>query len=930
MTESSNDENIEILTYSEVVDVKGYVGNFDVRIRKKPRYVDMSKCTACADCVPGCPVSLPSEFNLGLGKRKAIYLPFPQAVPLKYTIDRRGTPPCEASCPIHVNAQGYIALISAGKFEEAFSLVKEKNPFPGITGRICTRPCERACRRKDVDESIAIDALKRFLSDRDGNGEGDIVITEQNGKNVAIVGSGPAGLLAAHDLRKMGYGVTIFETLPVAGGMLAVGIPEYRLPRRILNKEIEHLLRMGIELRLNTPIGPCLSFEDLKTKGYRAIFVATGAHQSRKLGLEGESARGVIHAVDFLRRVALGESVKVGEKAVVIGGGNAAIDAARTALRLGSQEVTIAYRRTRNEMPAQIDEIEGAEEEGIKIEYLTAPLRVIAQDGEVRGLECCRMELKEFDESGRPRPVPISGSEFRMDADTILPAISQSPDLSFLSEKDRFKISRWGGLEADPLTLETGVEGIFAGGDLVTGPQTYIDAMAAGRKAAVSIDRYLRGEDLREGREKEGPQKEFIQIDVDGVEYREKASMVTLSSERRKRSFDEVNLGLREEDVIHEAERCLNCGGCSACGECSKICQPKAIDYEMKEEWIERKVGAIIVATGFSQFDHKVYGEYGGGRFKDVITGLHLERMLDTAGPTGGHVLRPSNGKEAKNIVFLQCVGSRDESKGVPYCSKICCMYTAKQAILLKDHFPETQSYVFYIDIRASGKNYEEFVKRAQREYGVVYIRGRVSKIYEKGDKLIVRGVDTLIGKQVELEADLVVLATAVVPQPGAVELARLLNIPYDSYGFYTECHPKLQPVEVVTKGIFLTGACQFPRDIPDSIATTGAASVRACEILSKDELILDPRIAFVDEEVCSGCLNCVGVCPFKAIERKEVDGKVVAQVLPTLCHGCGNCAATCRSGAANVQGFTDDQIYAQVASVFEVLRKERILELSE
>lgn len=930
MMESSTNENIEILTYSEVVDVKGYVGNFDVTIRKKPRYVDISKCTACADCVPQCPVSLPSEFNLGLGKRKAIYLPFPQAVPLKYTIDRKGTPPCTASCPIHVNAQGYIALISAGKFEEALTLVREKNPFPGITGRICTRPCEGACRRKDVDESVAIDALKRFLSDRNGNGKVDVNIPGENDKKVAIVGSGPAGLLAAHDLRKMGYAVTIFEALPVAGGMLAVGIPEYRLPRAILNEEIEYLLRMGVEFKLNTPIGPNLSFEDLKTQGYGAIFVATGAHRSRKLGLEGESGRGVIHAVDFLRKVALGESVKVGEKVIVVGGGNAAIDAARTALRLGSREVMIAYRRTRSEMPAQIEEIEEAEEEGIKIEYLTAPTRLIVENGEVRGMECCRMELKELDESGRPRPVPIRGSEFKIEADMVIPAISQSPDLSFLSEKDGFKIIQSGMVAADPLTLETDVEGVFAGGDLVTGPQTYIDAMAAGRKAAISIDRYLRGEDLREGREKEGPQKDYILIDVDGVEYRERASMVTVPTERRRRSFDEVNQGLREEDVIREAERCLNCGGCSACGECAKYCQPKAIDYEMKEEWVERKVGAIIVATGFSQFDDRVYGEYGGGRFKDVITGLHLERMLDTTGPTGGHVIRPSNGKEAKNIVFIQCVGSRDESKGVPYCSRVCCMYTAKQAILVKDHFPETQSYIFYIDIRASGKNYEEFVKRAQREYGAIYIRGRVSKIYEKGDKLIVRGVDTLVGKQMDIEADLVVLATAVVPQPSAAELAKVLNIPSDPYGFYTECHPKLQPVEVVTKGIFLTGSCQFPKDIPDSIATTGAASVRAVEILSKDELILDPRIAFVNPDICSGCLNCVGVCPFNAIKPREDDGKVVAHVLPTLCHGCGNCAATCRTGAANVEGFSDGQIYAQVASVFRVLRKEHLLELSE
>jgi heterodisulfide reductase subunit A len=257
-------------------------------------------------------------------------------------------------------------------------------------------------------------------------------------------------------------------------------------------------------------------------------------------------------------------------------------------------------------------------------------------------------------------------------------------------------------------------------------------------------------------------------------------------------------------------------------------------------------------------------------------------------------------------------------------------MYTAKQAILMKDHYPQTQSYIFYIDIRAAGKGYEEFVKRAQRDYGAVYIRGRVSKIYEKGDKLIVRGADTLAGKQVEIEADLVVLATAVVPQPEAVALAKLLNIPHDQYGFYSEAHPKLQPVESVTKGIFLTGSCQFPKDIPDSVATTGAASVRACEILSKDELVLDPKIALVDPDVCSGCLNCKEVCPFDAIETRTVDGKTVAQVVPTLCHGCGNCSSTCRTGAINVQGFTDDQICAQVAAVFDVLRKEKRLELSE
>ena len=349
------------------------------------------------------------------------------------------------------------------------------------------------------------------------------------------------------------------------------------------------------------------------------------------------------------------------------------------------------------------------------------------------------------------------------------------------------------------------------------------------------------------------------------------------------------------------------------CQVCSKACPTGAIDYEQKDELITEKFGAIVVATGFSMFDSKVYGEYGGGRFRNVISSLHLERMLDSSGPTAGKVVRPSDGKEPHNVVFLQCVGSRDESKGLPYCSRICCMYTAKHALLLKDHNPESQSYVFYIDIRAGGKNYEEFVKRTQKEYGAIYIRGRVSRIYEKGDKMVVCGADTLTGTSVKIEADLVVLATAMIPNPDAAELAQKLNIPYDKYGFYTEAHPKLQPVESVTKGIFLTGPCSFPKDIPDSVAMSGAASVGVCAVLSKDELIVEPKIAWVDDERCTGCLNCVKVCPFDAIETREVDGVQHARVIESLCPGCGNCASTCRVKAVTVRGFTDEQVYAQI-----------------
>ncbi len=361
------------------------------------------------------------------------------------------------------------------------------------------------------------------------------------------------------------------------------------------------------------------------------------------------------------------------------------------------------------------------------------------------------------------------------------------------------------------------------------------------------------------------------------------------------------------------------------CGVCAKVCPADAVDYEQKDELLTERFGTIIVATGFDQFDTSAYEEYGGGRLKDVITSLHLERMLEPSGPTGGHVIRPSNNQEAKRVVFVQCAGSRDEAKGMPYCSRICCMYTAKQAILVKDHVPDSQSYIFYIDIRTPGKGYEEFYKKAQTEAGAVYIRGRVAKIYEKGGQLVVRGADTLTGEQVEVEADLVVLAAAAVPRNGAKELAKLLNIPHDTYGFFSEAHPKLQPVESVTKGVYLAGACQFPKDVPDSVAMAGAAAVKACSVLSQDELTIDPKIAYVEADICSGCLNCVKVCPFDAIKPEIVHGRQLANIVESLCQGCGNCAATCRTKAANVRGFSDDQIYAQISAPFSEIEEERI-----
>ena len=357
------------------------------------------------------------------------------------------------------------------------------------------------------------------------------------------------------------------------------------------------------------------------------------------------------------------------------------------------------------------------------------------------------------------------------------------------------------------------------------------------------------------------------------------------------------------------------------CKICQKVCPAEAIKYDQEDEIITEKVGAIVAATGFDLSNPNDYSEYGGGRYKDVINGLQFERMINASGPTEGHLKRPSDGKEPKTIVFIQCVGSRDENLGRPYCSKMCCMYTAKHAILTKEHIPDAQVYVFYIDIRAAGKNYEEFVRRAIEQYGTVYLRGRVSRIFENKGKLVVRGADTLLRSQVEIEADMVVLATALVPRSDAVKVAQMLGIPYDQNRFFTEMHPKLAPVETVTSGIYLTGACQAPKDIPDSVASAGGASVKVCALFANEELIADPMTAQINPALCSLCKTCVDICPFSAIIEEEVKkpgGKAQKQmrVIDGVCHGCGACVSSCRPGAITLKGYTDQQIFSEIESL--------------
>ena len=353
---------------------------------------------------------------------------------------------------------------------------------------------------------------------------------------------------------------------------------------------------------------------------------------------------------------------------------------------------------------------------------------------------------------------------------------------------------------------------------------------------------------------------------------------------------------------------------CLGCGFCAQVCPTGAINYEMKDEEVTETVGAIVAATGYDLMDWTVYGEYGAGQYPDVITSLQYERIMSASGPTGGHIKRPSDGKEPKSVVFIQCVGSRDKSIGRPYCSGFCCMYTAKQAVLTKDHIPDSQSYVFYMDIRSNAKLYDEFTRRAVEEYGTQYIRGRVSAIQPDGHgQYIVRGADTLLGKPVEVKADMVVLAVGIEGSKGANKLAETLHISYDGFGFFMESHCKLRPVETNTAGVFLAGVAQGPKDIPSSVAQGSGAAAKVIGLLSKPLLESDPQISVVDIKRCVGCGKCIKVCPFQAIVEKEIRGEKKAQTIEAVCQGCGLCTATCPQGAIQLSHFTDNQILAEV-----------------
>ncbi len=475
--------------------------------------------------------------------------------------------PCQHTCPVGINVPQYVAAVARGEYDRAVEIIRERNPFPAICGRICHHPCEVKCRRGELDDPVAIRSLKRFAADHYfANGHKiPEPFARTRPQKVAVVGAGPTGLTCAFYLARMGYGTTVFEALPVGGGMLSVGVPAFRLPLEVIENEIEYIRQRGVEIRYNTPVNMNFTVEDLMGEGYEAVFIAAGTQKSQHIGIPGEvdGLTGLMYGLSFLRDVKQGRQAAVGRRVAVIGGGNTAVDSARTALRLGAERVEVYYRRSREEMPVTDVEFDEAVAEGVQFQFLTTPTRVLSERWRVTGLQCIRMRLGEADDSGRRRPIPVQGSEFSTEVDTVIPAVGQAPDLSFLPPDSKLERTRWEMLSVDPNNLATNLPGVFAGGDFVTGPAFVIAAIAAGRRGAVAIDKYLCGDtsrvELYDVREAAAPADGKVDDLQEDLGEKPRVVMPVRPPGKRVAGFEEIEIGFSEEQARVEAKRCLRC-----------------------------------------------------------------------------------------------------------------------------------------------------------------------------------------------------------------------------------------------------------------------------------------------------------------------------------------------------------------------------------
>jgi heterodisulfide reductase subunit A2 len=910
-------ENITLLSYSEVEAVSGYVGNYQVRVRRKARYVDETICAGCGKCAEVCPIEVVNTFDRGLSLRKAAYRHSAQAVPGAYVIEKNGIAPCRAACPTDQRAQGYIALVRQKRYADAYWAIRREHPFPSVCGRVCNRRCEEQCSRSQVDEPVSIMRIKRFVADwayahraelpnmRDKSLVGTPFLHKPapSGKKIAIIGAGPAGLTAGMDLERLGHKVTVFESMPVAGGMMRIGIPPHRLPYDRLDWEVQQIVDEGVELRLNTRVD---DIPILLEAGYHAVIIATGAHTATKLKIPGANHPDNWLSLDFLRRACLGEQIDLhGRNILVIGAGDVALDAARTAVRLGHPKVKIVCRGMR----AAFNEIEEALAEDVEIIRNRVFKEVVFEHGKIAGIRCVEARVGAIVD-GKRQVEEIPGTEHVIPGDLIIWAVGQQPDFSFLPNDGSIYTRYPVGIVADDEMMTT-LKGVFTAGDVRRGTTFFVvDAIGEGHRVARCVDRYLRGP----AGVPEPPEMPVARLDKAEVEARiaqglasdrPRAKITTTPAYERKNNFREVDLSLSEAEALAEADRCLRCGICSECLECVAACDRGAIDHNMKDSTLDLTVGAIVLATGFKDFDPARVPGLGYGSLDNVLSAMEFERLINASGPTNGKVLL-KNGQPPRSVAIVHCVGSRDGNYH-DYCSRACCMYSLKLAQLVHGYM-DAEVHEIYRDMRTFGKDYEEFYNRTRKK-GVHFYHGRVRDIQRLDGQLVVHWDEPFYNQPDHVAVDMVILATGFEPQADTAHVASTFGISRSRDGFFLERHPKLAPVETASEGIYLAGACQGPKDIPDSVAQAGGAAAAALSLLDQGTIALDPSVAMIYIARCSGCGQCVTACPYGAIELQMG----IASVNTYLCKGCGTCAGACRDKAMSLIHFNDQQIISEM-----------------
>jgi heterodisulfide reductase subunit A len=725
-------ENVKILRNTELQNqpINSDENSAKLELKKKVTFVDETKCDNCGKCSEVCPVNILDLDRFGLKTKHAIYQPWPNMDYVKYAISK-GVPYCQVSCAINMDVRGYIGKISDGDLAGALEIMHRTNPLPEVCGKVCDHACESTCARGFKDEPLMIRQLKRYAAEKQYDflqKHGQPIFTRSYfvkntdpTNKVAIIGSGPAGLAAAQNLATWGYPVTIFEAASKPGGMLRTGIPDYRLPPQALQRELEAILGLGVDLKLDSPIGLIsgssqsekTNISKLKEQGYKAVFIAVGAQKGLRLGVEGENLKGVINGIEFLRKINLDRAMDetdLGNNVAVIGGGNVAIDCARTAKRLGAKNVSILYRRTQWEMPAATEELEGCLNEGIKIEYLVAPKRIMGEHS-VKCIECQHTELGPPDRSGRRRPVIIEGSEFTIDVDSIIVAVSQVPDLTFISEEDQFELTPKGTFIVDPKTGATNISGIFAGGDVVTGPANVVGALNWGRTAARAIHQYLSPDNIGVEYdnfptfgEKRTQEMELLRLrknqllpDSAFEPVKDREPNELLDPETRINNFNEVERLMENSSANAEAIRCLSCRMCIGCGVCQAACPKDAIDYSLRDEQL------VIEVKNMESYSKLVEGKFNDRYelktlYKDslnVLSPMELEYMLTQDGVFDGQIQRPSDGKIPTKIGFLNLPEQEFVTPDDKKLQNLELVHMVKLMNIIKHNFQKTKISMF-------------------------------------------------------------------------------------------------------------------------------------------------------------------------------------------------------------------------------------------